>query len=82
MKPTEIARVQAYLRRLLGTEKLHLIAPARAGLTVELSVDGEVIGTVDRDDEEGEVSYAVTISVLEEDLPPADAAPAPPARRR
>lgn len=82
MKPTEIARVQAYLRRLLGAEKLHLIAPARAGQTVELSVDGEVIGTVHRDDEEGEVSYAVTIAVLEEDLPPADAAPPPPARRR
>jgi hypothetical protein len=81
MKTQEIARVQAYLRRLLGSEKLQLIAPVRAGLTVELAVNGEVIGTVDRDDEEGEVSYAVTISVLEEDLPPLDA-PAPPARKR
>jgi phage gp45-like len=82
MKPSEIARVQAYLRRLLGSEKLHLIAPARAGQTVEVSVDGEVIGTVHRDDEEGEVSYAVTLSVLEEDLPPESAAPAAPAARR
>jgi len=81
MKTQEIARVQAYLRRLLGSEKLQLIAPVRAGLTVELAVNGEVIGTVDRDDEEGEVSYAVTISVLEEDLPPQDA-PTPPARKR
>jgi hypothetical protein len=81
MKTQEIARVQAYLRRLLGSEKLQLIAPVRAGLTVELAVNGEVIGTVDRDDEEGEVSYAVTISVLEEDLPPMDA-PTPPARKR
>jgi len=45
-------------------------------------VDGEVIGTVHRDDEEGEVSYAVTLTVLEEDLPPADAPAPPPARGR
>jgi hypothetical protein len=43
-------------------------------------VEGEVIGTVHRDDEEGEVSYSVTLTVLEEDLPPTDA-PAPAARR-
>jgi hypothetical protein len=82
MKPADILRVQTYLQRLLGSDKLRLIAPARAGLTVEVAVDGEVIGTVHRDDEEGEVSYAVTIAVLEEDLPPASAAPAPAARGR
>ncbi len=82
MKPSEITRVQAYLRRLLGSERISLIAPARAGLTVEVAVEGEVIGTVHRDDEEGEVSYAVTIAVLEEDLAPeAAAAPAPRGRK-
>ena len=83
MKPSEIARVQTYLRRLLGSEKIRLIAPPRAGLTVEVAVEDEVIGTVHRDDEEGEVSYAVTLTVLEEDLPPVPAATAaPPARGR
>jgi hypothetical protein len=80
MKPNEIARVQAYLRRLLGTERIQLLAPARAGLSVEVAVEGEVIGTIHRDDEEGEVSYSVTLTILEEDLPPADAPP--PAARR
>ena len=82
MKPAEILRVQTYLQRLLGSDKVRLIAPPRAGLTVEVAVDGEVIGTVHRDDEEGEVSYAVTLTVLEEDLPPADAPSPPPARGR
>jgi len=82
MKPSDIARVQAYLRRLLGSDRIRLIAPARPGLTVEVAVEDEVIGTVHRDDEEGEVSYAVTLTVLEEDLPPVPAAtPAPRARR-
>ena len=82
MKTAEIARVQAYLRRLLGSERIQLIAPVRQGLSVEVAVEGEVIGTVHRDDEEGEVSYSVTLTVLEEDLSPAAAAPAAPSRRR
>lgn len=69
MTPTDIARVQTYLRRLLGSERIRLVPPARKGMSVELSVNDEVIGTVHRDDEEGEVSYAVHITVLEEDLP-------------
>jgi hypothetical protein len=81
MKPSDIARVQAYLRRILGSDRITLIAPPRPGLSVEVAVEGEVIGTVHRDDEEGEVSYAVTLTVLEEDLPPVQAA-APAARGR
>lgn len=81
MKPSEIARVQAYLRRLLATDRISLLAPARPGLSVEVSVQDEVIGTVHRDDEEGEVSYSVMLTVLDEDLPP-ESAPATPARGR
>ncbi len=82
MKPSDIARVQAYLRRLLATDRITLLAPARPGLSVEVSVQDEVIGTVHRDDEEGEVSYSVMLTVLEEDLPPASAPAAPPRGRR
>ena len=82
MTPTDIARVQTYLRRLLGSEKIKLVPPARKGMSVELAVDEEVIGTIHRDDEEGEVSFAVHITVLEEDLPPAPAAAAAAPRRR
>lgn len=80
MTPTDIARVQAYLRRLLGCERLRLVPPARKGMSVEIAVEEEVIGTIHRDEEEGEVSYAVNIIVLEEDLPPLPAAAA--AKRR
>jgi len=80
MTPTDIARVQAYLRRILGSERVTLVPPARKGMSVEIAVSEEVIGTIHRDEDEGEVSYAVHITVLEEDLPPVPAAG--PARRK
>ncbi|MBV1834423.1 MULTISPECIES: DUF3126 family protein [Novacetimonas] len=68
---SEISRLQTCLRRLLGSPGLTVNAPPRAGLSVELAVNGEVVGTIHRDEDEGEVSYAVHMTVLEEDLPPA-----------
>lgn len=70
MTPTDMDRVQTYLRRIFGTERIRLVPPAKAGLTVELAVNDEVLGTVHRDVDEGEVSYSIHLTVLEEDLPP------------
>ncbi|MDQ2804155.1 MAG: DUF3126 family protein [Pseudomonadota bacterium] len=85
MTNSDIVRVQAYLRRLLGTERINVVAPKRAGLSVEVTVNDEVIGTMHRDNEDGEVSYSVHLTILEEDLPPG-ARPVPasaiPGRRR
>lgn len=79
MTRTDMDRVQAYLRRLLGSDRINVITPARPGLSVELAVDEEVIGTIYEDRDEGELSYAINITVLGEDLPPA---PAPARARR
>ncbi len=69
MTPAEIARLQQFLRDAFGTTRIAIAAPARAGAPVELRVGGETLGTVHRDDDEGEISYCVYLSVLEEDLP-------------
>ena len=82
MTKTDIDRVQAYLRRLFGSERINLLAPARAGMSVEVAVNDEVIGTIHKDTEDGETSYAVHITVLEEDLPPPARSAAPPPRAR
>jgi hypothetical protein len=66
---TDIARVQAYLRATLGNSRIHIEVPKRKGGSVEVSVGDEFIGTLHRDDEDGEVSFTLTISILEEDLP-------------
>ena len=71
MTNSEIERVQAYLRGQLGTERISVILPKQVGMSVEIEVAGEVIGTLHRDAEDGEVSYAVHLTILEEDLPPA-----------
>lgn len=71
MTKTEIERVQTYLRRLLGSERIRIVAPKRAGASVEVAVGEEVMGTLHRDAEDGEVSYAMHLTILEEDLPPA-----------
>ena len=82
MTRSEMERVQTCLRRLLGSDRIRVLPPAKPGLSVELAVDDEVVGTVYQDREEGEVSYAVHLTILEEDLPPEPkAAPAAPASR-
>ena len=69
MTASEIARVQAYLRTLIGSDRIRVVKPVRAGLSVEVAVDQEVIGTLHRDDDEGEISYSMHVTILEEDLP-------------
>ena len=70
MTPTDIDRVQLYLRRLLGSDRIRVVAPAKPGLSVELAVEDEVVGTVHRDDDEGEVAFSVNLIILDVDLPP------------
>ncbi|MDB5372828.1 MAG: hypothetical protein JWP04_1470 [Belnapia sp.] len=68
MTPAELAAVQAHLRRLLGNDRIKLNTPQRKNASVELFVGTEFVGTVHRDTEDGEVSYAIQIVVLAEDL--------------
>jgi len=70
MTPTDIARVQTYLRRTLGTDKITVEIPKRKGASIEVTVDKDFLGTLHRDDEDGEVSYSLHITILDEDLPP------------
>jgi hypothetical protein len=70
MHPSEIERVEAYLRRLLGSERVQIAAPRNRDAPVEVLAGQEFIGTLHRDEEDGEVAYSLYISILEEDLPP------------
>jgi hypothetical protein len=74
MTPSEIERLQTYLRKLFGSETIKVVPPVRKGLSIELAVNGETVGTVHQDIDEGETSYSILLTVLEEDLP----APAKP----
>jgi len=71
MTPTEISRVEDYLRKTFNNNQLVINPPAKANAPVEVHVSGEFIGTVYRDEDEGEIAYSLQIMILEEDLPPA-----------
>ena len=73
MTRNEIVRVQEYLRRTFANERIALDPPAKPTSGVEVRIGDEFIGVIYRDDEEGEVSYSLNMSILEEDLPPAAA---------
>jgi hypothetical protein len=83
MTPSEVERLQTYLRKLFGSERITIVLPKRRGLSIEMVVNEETIGTVHKDVDDGETSYSIHLTVLEEDLPAVKAAPATraPARR-
>jgi len=79
MTPSEIERLQTYLRKLFGSERIKIVPPPRRGLSIELAVSDETIGTVHKDVDDGETSYSIHLTVLEEDLPAPRPLPVKPA---
>jgi hypothetical protein len=82
MTPSDIERLQTYLRRIFGSDRVTVLRPAKPGLSVEIAVQDEVIGTVHKDTEEGETSYSINLIVLEDDLPPVPKTAAIAGKRR
>jgi len=66
---SEIWRLEKYLRNLFRLDTITLLERPRQQDSVEVHVAGEFIGVIFRDDEEGEVSYAFQMAILEMDLP-------------
>lgn len=68
MTPNEIAKVQSYLRRTFATDRIAIHPPGKPNAPIEVYAGDEFIGVLHRDEEDGEVSYDLHISVLQEDL--------------
>ncbi|NOZ66862.1 MAG: DUF3126 family protein [Alphaproteobacteria bacterium] len=71
MNRTEIMRLRKYLNDKFETGKFELEPGNQKDGSMELHFGGEFIGVIYRDEDEGEVSYALNIAILEEDLPTA-----------
>lgn len=69
MEIVEIARVQEYLRKSLSNNRVVITPPAKPTAPVEVYIGEEFVGVLYRDEDEGEISYTLTMSILEEDLP-------------
>jgi hypothetical protein len=74
MTAADIARVEAYLLNTLGGRRIHIRVPKNRSASVEVMAGDEFLGTLHRDEEDGEVSFSLHITILEEDLP-TDAGP-------
>jgi hypothetical protein len=70
---SEIWRLEKYLRSLFRLDTITLLERPKQDDSVEVHVAGEFIGVIFRDDEDGEVSYAFQMAILEMDLPEAPA---------
>ena len=68
MNNDEVLRVQTYLRLKFSNDMLTLRRGAKDDM-VEVFMEDEFIGTLFRDDEDGEISYAFNMAILEFDLP-------------
>jgi hypothetical protein len=60
--------VEGYLRKKLGSEKLRLKPSENDENMAEVTIDGEFVGTLYQDTEDGDISFDFNMSVIGEDL--------------
>ena len=68
VKAAEIARIENYLRTRFRNRGISVESRTNKSDSAEVMLDGEYLGIVFRDDEEGETSYDLHVSILEIDL--------------
>lgn len=73
MTRSEIWRLEKYLRNLFRLDTISVLERPNQADSVEVHVAGEFIGIIFKDEEDGDVSYAFQMAILEMDLPPAPA---------
>jgi hypothetical protein len=66
---TEIKRVEAYLRQKFRLPSLSVFARPNKDDSAEVIIGDEFIGVIFKDEEDGEVSYAFQMAILDIDLP-------------
>ena len=67
MNPETVKRIEAYLKRSLNPG-LTLVARPRVTDSVEVTLAGEQVGLVYLIEDEGETSYQLEMTILQEDL--------------
>jgi len=65
----EITSVEKYLRQTFGNESIGLDLKTKKDDSIEVTLGGEFIGVIYRDDEDEELSYSFNMAILADDLP-------------
>jgi hypothetical protein len=68
---SEIWQLEKYLRNLFRLDTITVMERPNQPDSLEVHVSGEFIGIIFKDEEDGDVSYAFQMAILEMDLPPA-----------
>ena len=69
MTRSEALRVQRYLREKFGADGFIVKERRPSDGSAEVSLDDEFIGVLYRDEEDGDVSFAFHMTILDIDLP-------------
>ncbi|WP_419901465.1 DUF3126 family protein [Kiloniella sp.] len=69
MDNNEITSVEKYLRQTFGNETIGLDRKTKKEDSIEVTLGGEFIGVIYRDDEDEELSYSFNMAILADDLP-------------
>jgi Protein of unknown function (DUF3126) len=68
MEKQEILKLQNYLRKLFDNDAYRVVARPKLKDSVEVYKGEEFIAVINKDIDEGEVSYDFAMAILEEDL--------------
>ena len=68
MKPDEIRKLEAYLRSSFKTADIKVRALPKSADSAEAYLNDEFVGLLAKDTEEGELSYHLTMTILDIDL--------------
>lgn len=69
IQPEEVSRLQQYLQEKFKNTGFALKIRDKARDSVEVLLDGEFIGVLYKDDEDGDISFDFNMAILEIDLP-------------
>ncbi len=69
MTRTEILRIQKYLNNIFHESNFTLEKNQTKDNSMEVHLNGEFLGLIYKDEDEGEISYAFQMAILEMDLP-------------
>lgn len=68
MTKDERARVEAYLRRRFGAKTLEVRSRPQKDDSAEVYIGEEFTGVISKDEDEGELAYHFTMTILDFDL--------------
>lgn len=67
--PDELIKIQAYLRSKFANSNIAVRPRPKTPDSIEVLINGEFIGLIYKDEDEGETSYDFNMSILDIDLP-------------